>query len=150
MYKVLYNTPENVSKREWVNVEHITSRTLEEEKMRRKESSEMFKATEGQRRHKAKYHIVLGTEANESDGNSMTPSMSEDQINDSFDRNNESDESRPFGSDFIEIDSNPCGIGECQFLAISHKLRNISGLHMSGSNLRRLAIEHISRERQFY
>jgi hypothetical protein len=110
----------------------------------------MFKAIEAQKRHKVKYHIVLGTEANASDGNLRTPSMLDDQINDIFVKDNELDESRQFGSDFIEIDYNPCGIGECQFLNISHKLRKNLGFHMSGLYLRRLAIEHISRQRQVY
>ena len=48
-----------------MNVENITSRTLEEETKRWKESSDVFRRIEARPRHRSKYLITRETEIND-------------------------------------------------------------------------------------
>ena len=59
MYKIVFKTPQNSILKQWVSVEHITSRTLDEEKRRRENAIKTFERHEQRRHHVQKYYITM-------------------------------------------------------------------------------------------
>lgn len=142
-YLVTFTAPDKSVLSQWVNVEHITSTTLAKERHRRQKAREVFRKLEERQKHKAKYYIVRDVEEVETDLNALNPTNAENEDQE-LEECSEDSPSRLFCSnEQMEIVCDPDGVGNCQFLSVSHLFSQF-GLHRTGTQLREIAVDHLT------
>lgn len=143
-YVVKFRKPEGVLVRQWVGVENITSRTLAEENHRRNVSVDIFSNLE-RKKNREKYYIV---KENTHDSDSV--SVYANERDESISNTSSDDKMKTFcrNKDLL-VDYDPTEVGNCQFSSVSHQLRRV-GLNRSASQLRKDAVDHLTRHSEYY
>lgn len=144
-FVVKFRNPEGVLVRQWNGVENITSRTLAEEKHRRNVSVDIISNLERKKQHREKYYIV---KENTHDSDSV--SVYADERNETISNTSSDNKMQSFcrNKDLL-VDYDPTELGNCQFSSVSHQLRRV-GLNRSASQLRKDAVDHLTRHSEYY
>lgn len=154
-YFLRFRNPKGHVDEQWVGVEEITSRTVEEEKARRTRSKAEFERLHKRSQHKNKFYMVL--ERNDADSQEIDDGQIERNVTETEQSQSEVDDPyktpkrrRYFCKDKrVVIAMDPKGKGSCQFESVANQLRKI-GIHQSHEMLRRAAVEHIRYNAEHY
>ena len=158
-YKVRFRTEDGSILNEWVSVEHITSRTLQEERERRTRSYQKFKEREKRRMHRQRFYIPLESDAFENEERERSARLRmkkqererrrihrqrfyipvERRENDSLFANNAD----------IRIVDDPSEASNCQFDSVSHQIIK-AGIYRTGDQLRQIAVNHMKENKDHY